>query len=214
MSARASRSVRKFAREFLAVNNSFLHAMTFPHLWLARKRGNYHANDATNALIHLIHLSALPLRQEFYFHGFSRPCLVARPCLGDLTTPAWKWPAQEAPQKTIKRSLTWSWRADNSIPGARRKNLGPLSMCQLQVRCTCTSFWPAANTRNPQCTRTTLWSFLLFPCTAREDREGLRELCNSSRRYTPQSCYRYEHTFKSTSLNSNINLSISELPKK
>lgn len=54
--------------------------------------------------------------------------------LSNLTTLTWKWPAQEVRQKSIKRSLTWSWRADNSIPDAKCKNLRPLSACQLQVR--------------------------------------------------------------------------------
>lgn len=57
-----------------------------------------------------------------------------RLCFSNLTTLTWKWPVQEILQKSIKRSLTWSWRADNSIPGVKCKKFRPLSACQLQVR--------------------------------------------------------------------------------
>lgn len=63
-----------------------------------------------------------------------------RLCFNNLTTLTWKWPVQEIPQKSIKRSLTWSWRADNSIPGVECKKFQPLSACQLQVRA-CTFFF-------------------------------------------------------------------------
>lgn len=82
----------------------------------------------------LICWSHFPVCQSILFR--------VRLCFNNLTTFTWKWPMQEISQKNIKRSLTWSWRADNSIPGVKCKKFRPLSACQLQVRACTFFFYP------------------------------------------------------------------------